>query len=76
MGLYLLSGLFITILLVVLTVLKFGPAPKAALQKDEQLPPEHHACNDVVPTTPYLRVVKDDNDDSVPRVIEDPPSAA
>lgn len=86
-GLYLLSGVFITVVLVVLTVLFFGPGPKAASREsrpDLDLDKDPHAIDDVTckPGSQPIPLFKKHDardvvgDNGVPDEIHDSPTAA
>ena len=84
-GLYLLSGIFITAVLVVLGVLYLGPHPKAASRQsrpDLDLEKDPHAIDDVtcepgnvIPLKRDARDVVGDGN-AVPNAVDDSPSAA
>lgn len=83
-GLYLLSGIFITVVLVVLGVLYLGPHPKAASRDsrpDLDLDKDPHAIDDVTcepgNVVPFKRHdARDVVGDGVPSAVDDSPSAA
>lgn len=85
-GLYLLSGLFVTVVLVVFGVLFFGPGPKAASRDsrpDLDLEKDPHAIDDVTchPGQPIPLFQKHDardvvGDNGIPDEVHDAPTAA